>query len=213
MGCGGFLFFGFFFVIIWFSHPLLPLSGDCRAVLGWLRREVVCGISGQKGVKAEWSNSKVRRGGQKKTVGLQEWGCNQVSVFCGCRSGFVCVSVCVCVCVCVCACVHMRQSYKGFGLLQWSLGVNLWALTLFPFSAIALSTYSKSLAFCSLLSELSLLAAAAAAAAAAQAPFSQSAALMSFISMAGSEDGPLKTFSSRGDRAATMGQRPSMLSQ
>ena len=165
--------------------------------------------------KKEWRQSEAiaRWGGgdKKKLLGYKNEAATR-SAFSVAAGLGLCVFQCVCVCVCVCACVHMRQSYKGFGLLQWSLGVNLWALTLFPFSAIALSTYSKSLAFCSLLSELSLLAAAAAAAAA-QAPFSQSAALMSFISMAGSEDGPLKTFSSRGDRAATMGQRPSMLSQ
>lgn len=61
----GLCFFVFFFVIIWFSHPLHPLSGVCRAVLGWLRREVVCGRAGQRGVKAEWSKSKVRRGGNE----------------------------------------------------------------------------------------------------------------------------------------------------
>ena len=153
----------FFFVIIRFPPSLVSAELCC---VGWGER-----WRAREWAKEEWRQSEAKarwgRGEREKNTKKKSSWVTRMRLQPGQR--FLWLQDLVCVCLCVCVCVHKRQSYKGFGLLQRSLGVNLWALTLFPFSAIALSTYSKSLAFCSLSSELSLLAAAAAVAVAAAA--------------------------------------------
>lgn len=97
------------------------------------------------GVAGEWAKAGWGRK-KKKIVGLQEWRCNQVSISVSASLGF-----CVCVCVLV-----LEKELHGFWITAAKPECQSVSTHLFPFSAITLSTYSKSLAFYSLSSELRL---------------------------------------------------------
>ncbi len=124
-----------------------PPPGVCRAVLCWLRRDVA--ITGER-AKEEWreSEAKARWGGRGNSW-VTRMKLQPGQHFCVCKSGIPCVCVCVCVCT-------LETELKGFWITAVKPGRQSVSPHLFPFSAIALSTFSKGLAFCSLSSELSL---------------------------------------------------------
>ena len=162
--------------------PSLPSMSAELCSVGRRERWQQCRRVSQRRGKRALSQSKVRQG--REAVVLQEWGCNQVSIS-------VCASLgsgpasADCACVCVCVYIRELQGVLDYCSKAW---VSIFELSPFPLHGYP-SVDIKPWPFGGLTWVFTP--------AVQESPL-QNLVLLSFISIASSEDGALETLNPRG---------------